>query len=464
MTKRLTPEENSEQDLRLTQDLQRLFHDQRRGANFYTTLYKRLEADRASLLDREARSQSPLSPGSQRDHSRINKRESRHTSRALSTIAATVIMALIVGSLVFLFKYARPSSTTTSGGIVQIPVTISSLYMLDRQIGWALTEKGQLIRTRDGGLHWHNVSPPPPFTANPARTVVRVLDAAHAWVAVPGNAPASTRIFRTRDSGQSWQSSTVQTSVVIQITFVNPQIGWLLSRQRTSANAEGASVERVQILRSSDGGQSWTLVSNVLPASTDVAAGRLPYGGQKTGISFLDAQTGWVTGSYAAPGYPLLFRTRDGGQTWYPQTLKLAPSETATQLALTAPHFFSMKDGILPVSASSGNGTSVMVYTTHDGGNSWQGTTPIAASASLTNFVDTNSGWTSDGTHLARTSTGGQQWKRLETNPPLRDLSSLTFVSPTLGWAIGSTPNNGPALLKTTDGGLTWKILQALLV
>lgn len=406
----------------------------------------------------------------ERFFSRFNSASSRRVLLRLAITAAILIVLLLVSWQIFLFTRPHQTNTLTPRGTnMPIPVTISSLHMLDMQTGWALTDKGQLVRTTDGGLQWKNVSPPSPFTPNTTSVVWNVLDAAHAWIATPGGAPASTgsgalttRIFRTSDGGQSWQNTTVQTSMVTQITFINPQIGWLLSRHQLSEAAE-----TIQILRSSDGGQNWTQVSAVLPASTDLPApGRLPFGGNKTGISFLNEQIGWITGSYAARGYPFLYRTSDGGKTWYPQALNISPSQTTTQLATTTPHFFSATSGILPLSATSGSTTTVTFYATHDSGNSWQPTTPITAQTNLSTFIDPHYGWISDKTHLYTTSTGGQQWTELATNPPLHRLSSLNFVTHTIGWAIGSTQPNSisRSLLKTTDGGHTWNILAPVII
>jgi photosystem II stability/assembly factor-like uncharacterized protein len=57
---------------------------------------------------------------------------------------------------------------------------------------------------------------------------------------------------------------------------------------------------------------------------------------------------------------------------------------------------------------------------------------------------------------LYRTSNGGQQWTKLSPGASFKQVTSLDFVSSTLGWAISGQGKNPSLLLKTTDGGQTW--------
>src|SRR5260370_8673578 len=81
---------------------------------------------------------------------------------------------------------------------------------------------------------------------------------------------------------------------MFQMTFADAQHGWMLSKQ-----ADLASAEAIDILRTTAGGKTWAIVSSVLPASTDTPPpGRLPFGGEKAGLGFLDTMTGWLTASF----------------------------------------------------------------------------------------------------------------------------------------------------------------------
>jgi photosystem II stability/assembly factor-like uncharacterized protein len=62
---------------------------------------------------------------------------------------------------------------------------------------------------------------------------------------------------------------------------------------------------------------------------------------------------------------------------------------------------------------------------------------------------------------IVSTTDGGQNWKETYIEQPgliVTHLNSISFVSPELGWAVGTDSALGGILLKTTDGGATWAV------
>ena len=379
----------------------------------------------------------------------------------IDIIAAVLFVTVLVSSLIIVLVRARQSNSGTSdtSGIARQFEALSSIQMFDTQAGWAVTEKGHIIRTTDGGVHWQNVTPNYPPTSGQRKVVADFFTVSIAWVAVSQTAADGTTtvvVFRTTDGGQTWQDTTIQhISPIYQITFVDAHHGWLLSKQ-----ADLASAEAVAILRTTDGGKTWAVVSSALPASTDTPPpGRLPFGGDKAGLGFLDTMTGWITGSFPLNGYVFFYLTDDGGATWNRQTLPFSLEQASTQIATRPPRFFTATDGILPVSFVTENASSLDLYVTHDGGVNWKATTPIAALAGTVDVIDMNHGWASDGTLLYVTSDGGQRWAKLAPGGSFQHIIQLDFVSSHIGWAIGATDSHTPSLLKTLDGGQTWTVI-----
>jgi photosystem II stability/assembly factor-like uncharacterized protein len=373
-------------------------------------------------------------------------------------IAAVLFVTLLGGLLIVVLARTGQNSSATTGVPRQFEA-LSSIHMLDVQTGWAVTAKGHIIRTADGGVHWKNVTPNFPSTAGQQKVVADFFTFSIAWVAKSQtNADGTTTmvVFRTTDGGQTWQDTTIQQiSPIFQITFADAQHGWMLSKQ-----ADLASAEVIDILRTTDGGKTWAIVSSVLPASTDTPPpGRLPFGGDKAGLSFLDTMTGWITGSFPLNGYVFFYVTHDGGATWSRQTFPFSPDQALTQISTRPPRFFTATDGILPVSFVTENASRLDFYVTHDAGTTWKSTTTLAAPASVSDVIDVNHGWASDGTLLYVTGDGGQHWAKLSPGGSFQHVTRLDFVSSNIGWAIGATDSRVPSLLKTVDGGQTWTVI-----
>lgn len=457
--------EGDEQERRLMRDLHRMYHSQIDDAQPLSHVRRRLAESRVSVVH------DPTSAPQRQDMLSIHRERPRSVKSApaslsvsktwqqrVGIIAAGLFVTLLVGSLIIVLARARQSSSGTPG-IAGHFEALSSIHMLDVQTGWAVTTKGHIIRTTDGGVHWKNVTPRYPVTAGRQQVVADFFTFSIAWVAVSQTDAGGTTtvfVFRTTDGGQTWQDTTIQqTSPIYQITFVDSRHGWMLSKQ-----VDLASAEVVAILRTTDGGKTWTVVSSALPASTDTPPpGQLPFGGDKTGIGFLDALTGWVTGSFPLNGYVFLYITHDGGATWNRQTFLFSPDKASTQISTRPPTFFTATEGILPVSFVTETASSLDFYVTHDGGATWQSTTPLAASATIADVIDMEHGWASDGTLLYVTSDGGQHWAKLAPGGDFQHVTRLDFVSGSIAWAIGAIGSHVPSLLKTMDGGKTWTVI-----
>jgi photosystem II stability/assembly factor-like uncharacterized protein len=378
-------------------------------------------------------------------------------------VAAILFAALLVSSLLFVLQRAHQSDAGAQGNRIHTSKvtgghnTLFSLHMIDARIGWLLSEQA-VLRTTDGGSHWQNVSPP--HTRLTQDSIADFFSASLAWIATPRTNAATTQILHTGDGGQTWQRATVQAAFPRQISFIDSQHGWLL----VSWQQPGGAAESISVLRTTDAGKTWMTISNAFAASTDgPPPGQLPFGGQKSGIGFLNASTGWVTGTVSAPDLAWLYVTYDGGSTWHQQSLLMPLGIASVRLSILSPTFFSATDGILPitfVNSATDSNIAIAIYVTHDGGSTWQSTTPLPREFSIVDFADSQHGWATDGSILYRTSDGGQHWTQLSTSESLKNVSQLDFVSDQIGWAISSTPSN--SVLKTVDGGHTWTVISSL--
>jgi photosystem II stability/assembly factor-like uncharacterized protein len=454
----LLAEAASERDQRLIGDLRRMYRAEAGTAQHVARVRHRLLTHPDGTMHERV--------GSSLRHLPLNRQpgnstgsETRSWRPRLSTLAAVLFVGVLVGSLLLVLSRTHRGSLNAPGTALHTTKpaggssSLFSLHMIDPTTGWALSEH-EILRTADGGLHWKNVTPAGATITR--ESVASFLTASLAWVATPQANGTTSQIVRTADSGQTWQQSTVPMVYLKQMTFVDAQHGWIL----VGWNTGGGPAEAVAVFRSIDGGKTWRNVSSALPASTDgPPPGRLPFGGRKSGIHFLNASTGWITGTVGANDLSWLYVSHDGGATWNRQSLPLLPGVPSAQFSLGSPTFFSGTDGVLPVIFSdvvTERGFATDIYVTHDGGKTWTSTAPLPLASVAIDFADMQHGWATDGTILYRTSNGGQKWTKLSPGVTFKQVTSLDFVSSTLGWAIGGPGKNSSLVLKTTDGGESW--------
>jgi len=179
-----------------------------------------------------------------------------------------------------------------------------------------------------------------------------------------------------------------------------------------------------QLLRTFDGGLTWSVVS---------------HGALFSSLDFADSQHGWAVGLADS-----LRATADGGVTWTAQTSGITP-QLFSVAAVDLQHVWAV-------------GKSGTVRATADGGANW---VPQASGVTSdlwgVDFIDTMHGWAVGvGGTVIVTGDGGVSWKKMVSGTALR-LWDVAFADADHGFAVGgaSEPDRN-VLLTTDDGGATW--------
>ncbi|MCA9940453.1 MAG: hypothetical protein KC418_17565 [Anaerolineales bacterium] len=341
------------------------------------------------------------------------------------------------------------------------PIQITNVRMMSPDVGWATggnegANVGRILRTNDGGAWWQDVTPAQVATEDILHAYF--MDEANAWFVAYSDAAHSVfAVYATGDGGQSWQLSSVATepyAAPFNIAFSDPMHGWMMVGLGAAAGSKA-----VDVLRTTDGGQTWTRVSHTAGAQ-DSTAGSLPFGCQKSGLVFVNADTGWATGG--CPGGPIFFFvTHDAGTTWTPATLPtpLGYSEdlfTQCQCYFDAPLVNNGR--ILLLLRIYESPESTVLYMTEDG-MSWTSVIlPSFAVMGMPAFINPTDGWLTDGQQLFATHDGGQNWTPVAPFPSSELRGSLNFVNSHDGWF-----SNGQQLFVTHDGGQNWRAFTTMM-
>ncbi len=336
------------------------------------------------------------------------------------------------------------------------PVNLQDIHMLDAMDGWAIASNStQVLETTSGVAHWQIAQVSTGLQTYTLKSAA-FLDSQNAWVAVQSADKYS--LFYTFNGGGLWAETPIldEQGNITHMTFADALHGWFIFDKGQTATGDA-----MDLFQTSDGGNSWQPI-----ATTDnTTGGQIPYAASKTGLTFLNAMTGWLTGSEPGNGHAWLYTTDNGGTTWMAQTLSL-PSTNA-HVSTFPPTFFGTTDGILPVVLSTGSSTQLAIYTTHNGGTSWQSTAPMANLNPAVSFIDSNHGWAMSNSHngsIYSTSDSGKHWTQISAQlaANVTSISKIDFVSSTNGWAIATIAGKASALFQTTNGGKTWTQVDTL--
>ena len=253
-------------------------------------------------------------------------------------------------------------------------------------------------------------------------------------------------LLKTTNRGRNWQVLNVGTTLdVRRVSFGNAQAGWALTALnfgQLPAGTRGA-----QVRRTTDGGLTWTLQTvgtiNANVQMLDMVA-RSP----------LDALV--LVGAF---GSFLLYRTTDGGLTWTYLANNLPNSPVAGRMQFT-----SLTVGYITVTTSGFNSATKLLKTT-DGGANWVDVSPTPDLIVAADFTSGQAGWATNDTNsgpapavnLYTTTNGGTTWqpRNIGRNSGLGQTPSpllhVAFADARRGIAVGSFE-----VFNTADGGLTW--------
>jgi photosystem II stability/assembly factor-like uncharacterized protein len=279
---------------------------------------------------------------------------------------------------------------------------------------WIIGRNGDILKSTDYGMNWQYQ-----FGENVNNLCdVFFLNSTIGWI---GNLYGT--ILKTVDGGNNWQVySNVIPYEIIDIFFKDQLNGW-------ASTYYG-------VFRSTDGGITWTLESD-LPI--------LPF----NSIQFINISQGYVAGWNGN-----IFKTTDGGENW-------SSISTSTNFRIECVYFTSVDTGWI-------GGELIYdqaIFKTTDGGNTWNAELANQLSGLIYSICFLNEiGFASSSEgQIYKTNNGGYNWNIVYQSDPVpwSYYLNISFINSQIVLTTGATVGDeGPRILISSNQGLNWTSLQ----
>ena len=355
------------------------------------------------------------------------------------TALACLLPLLLCACATFTPEAARPLTAQPNAQWFKLPTEPykgkqDDIVFTDALTGFYGNGAGKIFKTIDGGHSWTMV-------LNKPGTFIRALGFVDSKLGFAGNIGTeyfpgvsdATPLYRTVDGGASWAPVTgiagpqvkgLCAIDILKVAFINA--GNL--DHRAVVHAAGRVGGPAHLLRSLDGGASWTSIDMAkhLAAITDV--------------KFFDEMNGIVIGSDDAAigrSHAVVVATNDGGQTWKRTYTSARPFEMAWKVS-----FPSRTVGYVTVQNYNPDKavTQRVIAKSSDGGTTWQ-ELPLADDFAVRQFglafADEMTGWVGTTTTGFATTDGGQSWQRVNLGRAVNKIRIVPDGQHYVGYAIG---------------------------
>jgi len=321
------------------------------------------------------------------------------------------VLLFVLGSSIVHAQWTKQTNGVPSSITAGVAATIDAC---DEQTAVVSTGR-EIYRTVDSGNSWQKLS-----LSDEVGFIwdISIIDSAHIWVC-DGNG----KIFATQDAGNNW---TLQFSNDTLTKFMNYIEMFDLDNGIAMGDNINSGATPAIIQKTSDGGNNWISVNDSAFGGSSADTWRR--------LDFVDPNVGYFQEMGINP--QKIFKTIDGGKSWAPTNY---PEGTKVEVL----KFYHENIGLVISNTRK-------MYRTIDGATTWETiNSPNSGWGEDIEFApdDPSRVWMADQNNLFFSSDTGKTWQTqlLSCKP-----SDVVFVDSWNGWFVGS---NG--VYHTNSGGLT---------
>jgi photosystem II stability/assembly factor-like uncharacterized protein len=263
---------------------------------------------------------------------------------------------------------AAPAWTDQPSGVT---ARLRGVSAATDRVAWASGSGGTIVRTGDGGATWQRLTIPG------SEIDFRDIDAVSADVAfaLSIGSGESSRIYKTIDAGRTW---TLQFTNTDSKAFFDAMAFWDPNRGIAFSDSVDGQLVIVQTM---DGGTTWTRVATAgLPPALDNEGA---FAASGTNVAVLGRDHVWIGTGAAAVARVL--RSSDGGRTWSAAATPLAagPSSGIFSIAFRDTEHGIVVGGDYRKESEAVDNAAI----TSDGGRTWTAVKGLSGFRSVVTYL-----------------------------------------------------------------------------
>ena len=292
------------------------------------------------------------------------------------------------------------------GGSVDL---VRSMCFTNMNTGFIVTDFGTILKTTDSGSNWQRDSSfRPSYTKLSVMYDINIADSNCINISGSGGT-----VITSSNAGHNWTSKAGNRKTIRESFFINSSTGY-------------ASGERGEFLKTTDGGLNWLKLNEFTSKFLN-------------SVFFINEKTGFAAGDSG-----VIFKTTDEGNSWTDQT-------NYKKYNIKCVRFINEESGI--VAGGNPESNRAFIYKTNDGGISWYEVYDSLSLGVLNSAVFLNTAnciAAGLNGNVLYSYDAGESWKTSNISPV--NLYSVSFYDNMNGLISGA---NG-LFYKTTDGGISW--------
>ena len=279
------------------------------------------------------------------------------------------MLAMRILAVLTAFLLAAPTWTDQPSGVT---ARLRGVSAVSDRVAWASGSAGTVLRTTDGGATWQSMNVP-----GAEKLDFRDIDAVGeqaAYVLSIGSGESS-RIYKTIDGGRTWA---LQFTNADPKAFFDAMAFWDRDRGIVFSDSVGG---QLVILQTGDGGASWSRVpaADLPPALDNEGA----FAASGTNVAVYGRDHVWIGTGAAAVARVL--RSVDGGRTWTAAATPLAAGPSSGIFSIA---FRDADHGIVVGGDYRKENEAIdNAAITSDGGRTWTKVTGLSGFRSVVSYL-----------------------------------------------------------------------------